>query len=165
MLRFNFRGVGRSEGCFDYGVGELADAASALDWVQAIDPSARASWIAGVSFGSWIAMKLLMRRPEIEGFVAIAAPANRFDFSFLAPCPRSGLFIHGDLDRVLPLTEVIEQIDKLKTQKDAVIEHAVVPGANHFFENRIEPLISEVGAYLDKRLDDPPRIAIPARAD
>jgi hypothetical protein len=46
-----------------------------------------------------------------------------------------------------------------------VIEHAVVPGANHFFENRIEPLISEVGAYLDKRLGDPARIAIPARAD
>jgi len=45
------------------------------------------------------------------------------------------------------------------------IEHAVVPGANHFFENRSEPLISEVGAYLDKRLGDPARIAIPARAD
>ena len=45
------------------------------------------------------------------------------------------------------------------------IEHAVVPGANHFFENRIEPLISEVGADLDKRLGDPARIAIPARAD
>jgi len=85
VLRFNFRGVGRSQGCFDHGVGELADAAAALDWAQAVDPNARACWIAGVSFGSWIAMKLLMRRPEIEGFVSIAAPANRFDFSFLAP--------------------------------------------------------------------------------
>jgi hypothetical protein len=45
-------------------------------------------------------MQLLMRRPEIEEFVSIAAPANRFDFSFLARCPRSDLFIHGDLDRV-----------------------------------------------------------------
>jgi hypothetical protein len=78
-----------------------------------------------VSFGSWIAMKLLMRRPEIECFVAIVGPANRFDFSLLAPCPRSGLFIHGDLDRVAPLKEVMEQIDKLKTQNGAVIEHAV----------------------------------------
>jgi uncharacterized protein len=142
VLRFNFRSVGRSEGCFDYGVGELADAA--LDWVQAIDPSARASWIAGVSFGSWIAMKLLMRRPEIEGFVAIAAPANRFDFSFLAPCPRSGLFIHDDLDRVAPLTEVIEQIDKMKTQKDAVIGHAVVPGCQFRFQ-------SETGALRQNK--------------
>ena len=72
-------------------------------------------------------MQLLMRRPQIDEFVSIAAPANRFDFSFRAPCPRSDLFIRGDLDRVAPLKEVIEQIDELKTYKDAVIEHAVVP--------------------------------------
>ena len=109
-------------------------------------------------------MQLLIRRPQIKEFVSIAAPANRFDFSFLAPCPPSDLFIHGDLDRVAPLKEVIEQIDELKTYKDAVIENAVVPGANHFFEDRLEPLILEVGAYLDKRLGEPARIAIPARA-
>ena len=110
-------------------------------------------------------MQLLMRRPEIEGFVSVAPPANCYDFSFLAPCPRSGLFVHGDLDRVVPLKEVLALIQKLKTQKGAVTEHAVVQGANHFFENKIEPLISEVGAYLDRRLGDPTRIAIPARAD
>jgi hypothetical protein len=109
-------------------------------------------------------MQLLMRRPQIDEFVSIAAPANRFDFSFLEPRPPSDLFIHGDLDRVAPLKEVIEQIDELKTYKDAVIEHAVVPGANNFFEDRLEPLILEVGAYLDKRLGEPARIAIPARA-
>ena len=106
VLRFNFRGVGRSQGAFDHGQGELSDAASALDWAQTINPEARACWIAGVSFGSWIGMQLLMRRPEIEGFISIAPPANRFDFSFLAPCPSSGLFVHGDKDRVAPLKEV-----------------------------------------------------------
>ena len=65
VLRFNFRGVGRSQGDFDHGQGELSDAASALDWAQSINPEARACWIAGVSFGSWIGMQLLMRRPEI----------------------------------------------------------------------------------------------------
>ena len=103
VLRFNFRGVGRSQGSFDHGQGELSDAAAALDWAQAISPEARACWIAGVSFGSWIGMQLLMRRPEIEGFVSIAPPANRFDFTFLAPCPSSGLFVHGDQDRVAPI--------------------------------------------------------------
>ena len=81
-----------------------------------------------------------------------------------SPCLPSDLSIHGDLDWVAPLKEVIEQIDELKTYKDAVIEHAVVPGANHFFEDRLEPLILEVGAYLDKRLGEPARIAIAARA-
>ena len=52
-------------------------------------------------------MQFLMRRPEIEGFISIAPPANRFDFSFLAPCPSSGLFVHGDKDRVAPLKEVL----------------------------------------------------------
>ena len=165
VLRFNFRGVGRSQGSFDHGSGELSDAASALDWAQSINPEARACWIAGVSFGSWIGMQLLMRRPEIEGFVSVAPPANRFDFSFLAPCPSSGLFIHGDQDRVAPLKEVTALIEKLKTQKGILIEHAVVEGANHFFENKVEPLIALVDAYLDRRLGNPPRIAIPSRGD
>ena len=124
VLRFNFRGVGRSQGSFDHGQGELSDAAAALDWVQSINPEARACWIAGASFGSWIGMQLLMRRPEIEGFISIAPPANRFDYSFLAPCPSSGLFVHGDQDRVAPLKEVMALIEKLKTQKGIVIEHA-----------------------------------------
>jgi alpha/beta superfamily hydrolase len=165
VLRFNFRGVGRSQGAFDHGQGELSDAASALDWAQSISPEARACWIAGVSFGSWIGMQLLMRRPEIEGFVSIAPPANRFDFTFLAPCPSSGLFVHGDIDRVAPLKEVTAVIEKLKTQKGIVIEHAIVEGANHFFEDRVDELIEKVGIYLDKRLDNPPRIAIASRTD
>ena len=165
VLRFNFRGVGRSQGSFDHGSGELSDAASALDWAQSINPEARACWIAGVSFGSWIGMQLLMRRPEIEGFVSVAPPANRFDFSFLAPCPSSGVFIHGDQDRVAPLKEVTALIEKLQTQKGILIEHAVVEGANHFFENKVEPLIAHVDAYLDRRLGNPPRIAIPSRGD
>ena len=136
-------------------VAGLSDAASALDWAQTINPEARACWIAGVSFGSWIGMQLLMRRPEIEGFISIAPPANRFDFSFLAPCPSSGLFVHGDKDRVAPLKEVQALIEKLKTQKGILIEHAVIPEANHFFEDCMDELQTVVGAYLDKRLGMP----------
>ena len=99
VLRFNFRGVGRSEGLFDNGPGELADAATALDWLQAYNPDAQTCWIAGVSFGAWIAMQLLMRRPEIEGFISVAPPANLYDFTFLAPCPSSGLMVNGAKDR------------------------------------------------------------------
>ena len=105
-LRFNFRGVGRSQGAFDHGTGELSDAASALDWAQSINPEAQSCWIAGFSFGAWIGMQLLMRRPEIEGFISIAPPANLYDFSFLAPCPSSGLIIHGDKDAVVPHKDV-----------------------------------------------------------
>jgi alpha/beta superfamily hydrolase len=152
VLRFNFRGVGRSQGSFDHGSGELSDAAAALDWAQSINADARSCWIAGVSFGAWIGMQLLMRRPEIEGFISVAPPANRFDFSFLAPCPSSGLFVHGDEDRVAPAREVQTLIEKLKTQRGIVIEQSVIPGANHFFDGKVDELISSVSAYLDKRL-------------
>jgi uncharacterized protein len=143
----------------------LSDAASALDWAQSISPEARACWIAGFSFGSWIGMQLLMRRPEIEGFISVAPPANRFDFSFLAPCPSSGLFVHGDKDRVAPLKEVQSLIEKLKTQKGIAIEHAVIANANHFFENCTEDLVETVGTYLDKRLGMPRHAPPPLRRD
>ncbi len=94
-LRFNFRGVGRSQGSFDRGEGELADAASALDWLQSVNPNASGCWVAGYSFGAWIGMQLLMRRPEIDSFIAVTPPANQYDFTFLAPCPSSGLIIQG----------------------------------------------------------------------
>lgn len=155
-LRFNMRGVGRSQGAFDHGSGELSDAAAALDWAQSINPEARACWIAGVSFGAWIGMQLLMRRPEVEGFISIGAPANRFDFTFLAPCPSSGLFIHGSEDRVAPVKEVMAVIEKVKTQKGIQLEHSVIQGANHFFENNVEELMGIVNGYLDKRLGRAP---------
>ena len=152
VLRFNFRGVGRSQGFWDGGPGELADAASALDWLQIVKPDSKTCWIAGFSFGTWIAMQLLMRRPEIDGFICVAPPSNLYDFSFLAPCPSSGLMLNGDKDRVVPTQSVADLSAKLKTQRGIKIDHEVVPGANHFFENKTDELEGVVGSYLDMRL-------------
>ena len=96
-------------------------------------------------------MQLLMRRPEIDGFICVAPPANLYDFSFLAPCPSSGLMVNGDKDRVVPSASVAELSVKTKVQKGVKIEHAVVPEANHFFQDRIDDLIQVVGTYLDRR--------------
>ena len=152
VLRFNSRGVGRSQGMFDHGIGELSDAASALDWLQSLNRESRGCWIAGFSFGAWIGMQLLMRRPEVEGFISVAPPENLYDFSFLAPCPSSGLIIHGDKDAVVPAKDVTGLVEKLKTQKGIIIEQKVIQGANHFFDGRVEPLMQSVSSYLDKRL-------------
>jgi uncharacterized protein len=152
VLRFNFRGVGRSQGSFDHGAGELSDAAAALDWLQSLNSDARTCWVAGFSFGAWIGMQLLMRRPEIEGFISVTPPANLHDFSFLAPCPSSGLIVHGDRDAVVPPQSVQALVEKLKTQRGIVIDQAIIPGANHFYEGKIDELMGVVEAYLDKRL-------------
>jgi alpha/beta superfamily hydrolase len=152
VLRFNFRGVGRSQGEFDNGLGELSDAASALDWLQTVNPNAASCWVAGFSFGAWISMQLLMRRPEIEGFISVAPPANMYDFSFLAPCPSSGLIIQGTEDDVVPEPVVEKLANKLKLQKNIVIDYHLVKGANHFYKDHMDPMIKDVSDYLDMRL-------------
>ena len=151
-LRFNFRGVGRSQGEFDSGIGELSDAAAALDWMQGHNPNATGCWIAGFSFGAWISMQLMMRRPEINGFISIATPASLHDFSFLAPCPASGLMVHGDSDDIIPEDSVAKLADKLGKQKNIAIDYNVVKGCDHFFRNHLDAMDKHVERYLNEHL-------------
>ena len=153
-LRFNFRGVGRSQGEYDQGVGELSDAASALDYLQAMNPNAKHCWVAGFSFGAWIGMQLLMRRPEIGGFISVAPPANMYDFSFLAPCPSSGLIINGTADRVVPPGEIDGLVEKLRAQKGITITHETVTDAGHFFDPGMEDLVHHVDGYVRRRMTE-----------
>jgi alpha/beta superfamily hydrolase len=147
-LRFNFRGVGRSQGSFDRGEGELSDAASSLDWLQMYNPNASACWIAGFSFGAWIGMQLLMRRPEIASFISVSPPANMYDFSFLAPCPVSGQVIHGDADELVPEASVSKLVQKLSNQREITIDYRKVPAANHFFTDKTTELVTVIESYL-----------------
>jgi len=158
VLRFNFRGVGRSQGEYDQGVGELSDAASALDYLQSMNQNAKHCWVAGFSFGAWIGMQLLMRRPEITGFISVSPPANMYDFSFLAPCPSSGLVINGDGDRVAPPQDTVNLVGKLHEQKGITITHQEVAGAGHFFENdHMDTLTGSVEEYVQRRLTEKTR--------
>ena len=152
VLRFNFRGVGRSQGAFDNGVGELSDAAYAFDWMQQFNSNSPFCWIGGYSFGALISMQLMMRRPEIEGFVSISPPAGTEDFSFLAPCPSSGLIIHGDKDAHIPLDAVKRLAQKLDGQKNISVNLSIVKGADHFYKDNMDNLSKEVASYLDNSL-------------
>ncbi len=105
-------------------------------------------WIGGFSFGAWIGMQLLMRRPEIAAFVSVAPPANLFDFSFLAPCPSSGLIIQGDQDQIVPVEAVQKLITKLMHQRDIKIDYRLIAGADHFFQNHLDELSAVVEDYV-----------------
>ena len=158
VLRFNFRGVGRSQGEYDDGIGELSDAASALDFLQMQNPNTKHCWVVGFSFGAWIGMQLLMRRPEITGFISVAPPANLYDFSFLAPCPSSGMIINGSEDQVVSPEVVQELVDRLQQQRGISIEHGIVQGAGHFFDgDHISLLTENVKAYVKQRLTETTR--------
>lgn len=155
-LRFNFRGVGRSQGSYDRGDGELSDAAAALDWLQSINRNARSVWVAGFSFGAWIGMQLLMRRPEIESFISVAPPANMLDFNFLAPCPTSGMIIHGATDEIVPEPSVAKLVAKLSSQRGVTIDYRVIPEAGHFFTQQLDLVADSASEYLDLALNQSP---------
>ena len=152
VMRFNFRGVGRSQGrseALEDGVGELSDAAAALDYLQTRNPNSKQCWVAGFSFGAWIGMQLLMRRPEINGFVAVAPPADKFDFSFLSPCPSSGIIINGTADEVANPEHTLQLVERLQNQEGIHVEHRAIKGADHFFKgDGMDALSREVVRYV-----------------
>ena len=98
-------------------------------------------------------MQLLMRRPEISGFISVSPPANKYDFSFLAPCPSSGLIINGSLDRLVPPSDIKSLSDRLKLQKGIQVAHKELEGADHFFTNFEDEMIKAVNEYLSSRSD------------
>ena len=152
VMRFNFRGVGRSQGKFDGGMGEINDAAAALDWMQSLNPGHGGLWISGYSFGSFVGMQLLMRRPEVSGWASVALPAAGYDFGFLAPCPCGGLIIHGDADELVPEASVRKLVDKLNLQKGVSIDYRVFAGADHVFAEHADKVAEGVENYVSQCL-------------
>ena len=126
--------------------------------MQALNPNARGCWVAGFSFGAWIGMQLLMRRPEIGGFISAAPPANMYDFTFLAPCPASGLIINGTADRVAPPEDTKALVARLKEQRGITITHVEIDGAGHFFEEAaMDQMLDTVTGYVRQRLTETSR--------
>ena len=150
-IRFNFRGVGKSEGVHDKGEGELTDTAAVLDWIQSINQGQRKLWVAGFSFGALIGMQLLMRRPEISGFVSVCPPANLYDFSFLAPCPVSGMIINGANDIICPLENVDKLVEKLNSQRGISIDYRVIPDCDHSFKDHMETIKDCIKEYVGQK--------------
>ena len=150
IFRFNLRGVGKSEGKFDNGLGELADAAAGLDWIQRQNPNTNQCWVAGFSFGALLCMQLLMRRPEINRFVAISPQPNVYDFSFLSPCPTSGIMIYGKKDELVPVEHIYELNKRLSAQKGIKVEFQSISEANHFFSKNENELSTSLNKYIKK---------------
>ena len=151
VIRINFRGVGKSDGEFDNGQGELADAVAALDWIERENLDYSQCWVSGFSFGSLICMQLIMRRPEVNNFIAISPQPNVYDFSFLAPCPTSGQVLYSDGDELVT-KESIDELDKrIKSQKGIEVVFSKIKNANHFFKNKESELAKEIEEYIKEK--------------
>lgn len=128
-LKINFSGVQKSNGKIGSADNELIkDASAAIDWIQEHNPIVSEFWIAGFSFGAWMATNLVMRRPEITGFVAVSPPVERYDFAFLTPCLIPGLIIQGDADNITDDKLVAKLAEKLRNKVKAIHYHCIKGG-------------------------------------
>ena len=97
-------------------------------------------------------MQLLMRRPEINSFISVSPPADSKDFSFLTPCPTSGIFIHGDKDEIASHETTRILSEKLQKQKRIDVEFKTIKGADHFFINHMDQLIGIADNYIKNNI-------------
>ena len=152
VIRINFRGVEKSDGVFDNGQGELSDAAAALDWIEKENSGYNQCWVSGFSFGALICMQLIMRRPEVNKFIAISPQPNVYDFTFLAPCPISGLIIYGKNDELVQVDSIINLKKRLSMQKNINVKFESIPNANHFFKDKEKELGNSIGEYIKDKV-------------
>lgn len=145
VLRFNFRGVGRSAGVFDEGRGEMDDYRAALDLLAARYPGLPL-WAAGFSFGSWVALETGAADPRVSALIAVAPPIARYGYARAMESPKPKFFIQGNLDELCPLKDLWAFYAKANEPKEIV----VIDGANHLFDGKA----AEVGEALEDLLGD-----------
>jgi len=98
-------------------------------------------------------MQLIMRRPEVTKFIAIAPQPNVYDFTFLAPCPTSGQIIFGEKDELVSKSSIQDLNQRLKNQKEIEVDFSEIKNANHFFKNREEDLRKVIDKYIQKKTE------------
>ena len=147
VLRFNFRGVGRSAGSFTGGPGERGDFTAALDYMAAKYPHVPL-WAAGFSFGAWIALETGAVDDRVNVLIGIAPPVTRegYDFSNVRTSTRPKFFVQGESDDICPIQDMWKFYGELPEPKELV----VIDGADHLFDGHT----AEVGEALEDLLSD-----------
>jgi uncharacterized protein len=134
VLRFNFRGAGKSAGVHDEGRGELEDARAALRWLEERFPGAQ-RWLAGFSFGSWIAARLAATVP-IERLILVSPPIQRADFVAMRQSGVAKLVLQGTKDDVCPPEDLQREFPHWREPKRLIL----VEGASHFYDRQLGAL-------------------------
>ena len=145
VLRFNFRGVGRSAGSWDEGRGEIDDFRAAVDFMTAEYPGVEL-WAAGFSFGSYVALTAGAEDDRICALIGIAPPVDRYDFEAVKRSTKPKFIIHGESDELIPLKQVRAFYAQLADPKELV----EIDRANHLFDGQA----GEVGDALEDLLAD-----------
>lgn len=145
VVRFNFRGVGASEGAYGQGIGEREDVRAALARLRSLHPGLPVT-VAGFSFGSWVGLHVACEEEDVDALIGIAPPANLFDFSFLAGCRKTKLFIHGTADTIAPLAAFEPIYEEIPGPKGLVR----IAGGSHLLVEHLDEVERAVGAFAGR---------------
>jgi len=143
VLRFNFRGVGTSQGVFEDGPGEMADYRAALDFVAGRYPGAEI-WAAGFSFGAWVAMTVGAMDGRVSALIGVAPPVEHYDFSAVLESLKPKFFIQGDRDDLCPYQSMREFYARVPGPKELV----TIDGADHLFDGKTSEVAEAVEELL-----------------
>jgi alpha/beta superfamily hydrolase len=143
VLRFNFRGVGLSEGVYDRGLGERDDARAAIDYLAKEFPHAP-TLVAGFSFGSLVGLRVGAEDPRVSKLIGLGIPVNDSDVAFLAPSTKPKLIVHGSNDQYGSREKIEAVFATLAEPKKLVM----VEGADHFFTGKLDQVAAAIDAWL-----------------
>ena len=145
VLRFNFRGVGRSEGAHDNGRGEQDDVRVAIDYLAKEFPG-RPVFLAGFSFGSWVGLRVGCAEERVKQLIGLGLPVDNVDMSFLKSCLKPKWIIQGGNDPFGSRPKLEALFAALPEPKKLVI----VEGADHFFTGQLDKVAAAIDASLDQ---------------
>ncbi len=143
-VRFNFRGVGTSEGSYDDGIGETDDALAVVDWVKEKQANLPVI-LAGFSFGSFVALRAAAKI-QPAALITVAPPVRMFDFDALPSISCPWLLIQGDEDEVVDINAVINWVRTLENPP----ELEIIEASSHFFHGKLLELRSVCDEFLQK---------------
>jgi alpha/beta superfamily hydrolase len=145
VLRFNFRGIGVSEGRYADGVGEIDDFRAALDFMHQRYRSAPL-WSGGFSFGAWVALTVGASDPRVSTLIGLGPPLARYDFEAVRVSTKPKFFIQGEFDEICPLKDMQQFYARAEEPKELV----VIDAADHLFNGKT----LEVGEAITDLLGD-----------
>ena len=148
-FKFNFRGVGGSQGEFGQGIGEQEDVEAAISFINTVKKvDSKRIGLAGYSAGAGFALPVGLNDVRIKALAAVSPPLNMFDFDFLKDCPKPKLFISGSRDNFTPADQFLEFCQNLPAPK----EYESIEGADHFWWGYESRLAAKVTAFFTKVL-------------
>ena len=148
-LRFNFRGVGGSTGEHDEGRGEQDDARAGIDYLSQ-HYAELPLVLCGFSFGARVGLDVGIKDERVRYLIGIGTPLDKYDFAFLESCRKPLLLVHGEHDEFGDIQKVRQLAAELETRTS--VRLVVIPGADHFFENRLDELKRAITDWINEQL-------------